>query len=179
MRLPRVILPAALLTAALAAAGSLPAHAQSVAPGRALTAIPYWTGPLVNLNSGKCLDVYNWSTSTSATIDQWACGNFNDPQANQVWSFYNTGEIQNENSGLCLTDVGNGLGTTATDLRQQPCGGSGNQYWAISPWTGGTIHITNLGNGDLVDVAGASQKNGAWVIGWPENDNNNQAWTED
>lgn len=168
MRLWRIIVLVTFLTAALAATGSVPAQASPV---------PYWTGELVNLNSGKCLDVYNWSTSSSATIDQWACGNF---QANQTWNFINAAggtEIQNRNSGLCLTDVGSS-GGPATDLRQQSCASNLNQEWGISPWTGGTVHVSCECNGDLMDVAAGSQKNGAWVIGWPENDNNNQAWTE-
>lgn len=175
MRLPRTILLTTFLTVVLAAAGSLPAGAQSRAPS---SAIPYWTGELVNLNSGKCLDVYNWSKSTSATIDQWTCGNF---QANQTWNFTYNGngtEIQNRNSGLCLTDVGNG-GSTPTDLRQQPCSTNLNDQWDISPWTtAGSIHASCECNSDLMDVAGGSLKNGAWVIGWIENDNNNQAWIQ-
>jgi hypothetical protein len=51
--------------------------------------------------------------------------------------------------------------------------------WFTSPWNGGTVHVTNEGDSDLMDVAAGSQKNGAWVIGWIENDSNNQAWTQE
>jgi hypothetical protein len=36
---------------------------------------------LVNKNSGKCLEVYNWGTSNDSKIDQWTC--YGDP--NQEW----------------------------------------------------------------------------------------------
>lgn len=42
------------------------------------------TWELINVNSGKCLDVYGWSTRPDAAVDQWTCPT-GAPQANQEW----------------------------------------------------------------------------------------------
>src|ERR1700753_2735610 len=141
MRLRRLALAASACTAVVAVTGAVPAHAQS------LSMTPYWTGRLINVNSGKCLEVYNWSKSTSATIDQWTCGS---DQWNQLWNFIvpDVGGgtiIQNKNSGLCLTDNGAPTNGHARDLSQKPCSDSLNESWAVSSFTGGSLHIQNLG----------------------------------
>jgi len=175
MLLRRIIL-APFLTAALATAGSLPASAQSRAP---LSAVPYWTGQLVNLNSGKCLDVYNWSKSTSATIDQWTCGN---NQANQLWRLIENSNgvsfwIQNVNSGMCLEPETNEVGTY---IVQNPCNASDPlQSWLVvadgsSTWYENANWPASDPTG--LDVYGASKANHAWIDLWYMNWNAHQTW---
>lgn len=47
---------------------------------------------IVNWDSGKCIDVYNWSQQNGGVIDQWTCGAY-PGQPNQHW-WYNPGPLQ-------------------------------------------------------------------------------------
>lgn len=128
-------------------------------------------GPLVNQNSGKCLDVYNWSKQPGAFIDQWTCGN---NQANQSWADFpvNGGDdLVNENSQLCLTSAP----SAGVDVSQEPCNGSPQEIWYISVYNGHTV-LKNKYNGLYLEVYGGSKSNGAVVDTWYFNGNSNQLW---
>lgn len=153
------------------AAFAVPAIAAvtAIAAPRAAQAQVY--GLLINQNSGKCLDVYNWSKQPGAVIDQWTCGN---SQANQSWTnFPQTGgdDFVNENSQLCLLSDG----VAGDDVTQAACNGSRAETWVISVYNNHTA-IKNLGSGLYLDVYGASKNNGATVDTWYFNGNNNQLW---
>ena len=40
---------------------------------------------LINVHSGKCMEVYNWAVNNGANVDQWTCANADSPHANQLW----------------------------------------------------------------------------------------------
>lgn len=51
-------------------------------PFPACASASVYTDQLVNLNSGKCLEVADWGRGNGAAVRQWACGG---GQANQTW----------------------------------------------------------------------------------------------
>ncbi|MGW7099714.1 RICIN domain-containing protein [Streptomyces sp. NPDC054883] len=58
-------------------------------------------GNIINQNSGKCLEVADWSQANGATVRQWTCSG----GANQKWfpAFNATGKVyMNKNSGKLL-----------------------------------------------------------------------------
>lgn len=148
----------------------------------------YNTGPfeITNKNSGKCLDVYNWSTQPGANIDQWTCGN---KQANQEWYLIfnswtgNTFWIKNENSGMCLEPQTNEVGAY---IVQNPCNSNDPlQSWVVVPDVCGTGSYNPSytyqnsvwpPGGAGLDVYGASTANHAWIDLWYMNWNTNQQW---
>jgi hypothetical protein len=128
----------------------------------------------INLNSRKCLDVYNWSKSTTAVIDQWTCGN---NQANQLWTPVAPSgglgyELVNVNSGLCLESDG----TPGDDLNQLVCNANNlNEQW--DPY-GYDVYqnYVNLGDGYCLDAYGSGTSNGTLVDSWYCNNGKNQFW---
>jgi Ricin-type beta-trefoil lectin domain-like len=40
---------------------------------------------IINVHSGKCMEVYNWAVYNGANVDQWTCAPSNSPHANQLW----------------------------------------------------------------------------------------------
>ncbi|WP_079087450.1 RICIN domain-containing protein [Streptomyces scabiei] len=81
---------------------------------------------LVNINSGKCLDVKGASTSAEAEVIQWPCNGNN----NQRWTFSDSAVIS-VRSGMCL-DVPGGSTGDGTALIQWPCNGNTNQQWSLT-----------------------------------------------
>jgi hypothetical protein len=133
---------------------------------------------IINQNSGKCLDVYNWSTAAGANIDQWTCGS---NQANQLWRLFensdgDTFSIQNENSGMCLEPETNEIGVY---IVQNPCSPSDQlQEWVVVPDGNVTYYENSVWppGGAGLDVYGASTANHAWIDLWYMNWNPNQQW---
>ncbi|MFF7048053.1 RICIN domain-containing protein [Streptomyces griseorubiginosus] len=81
---------------------------------------------LVNINSGKCMDVKGASTTAGEPVIQWPCTG----RPNQRWTF-NGSAITSVNSGLCL-DVTGGSTSDSTPLIQWPCSGEKNQQWSLT-----------------------------------------------
>ncbi len=42
-------------------------------------------GNIVNINSGKCFEVYNWGAGNGSNVDQWNCAPLNQSHSNQLW----------------------------------------------------------------------------------------------
>ncbi|MHC3474465.1 RICIN domain-containing protein [Streptomyces sp. 7R007] len=81
---------------------------------------------LVNINSGKCMDVRGASASAGEPVIQWPCSG----RPNQRWTF-NGSAITSVNSGLCLDVYGGSSGDDAP-LIQWPCGTGKNQQWSLT-----------------------------------------------
>jgi hypothetical protein len=73
--------------------------------------------------------------------------------------------------------------TEGVQLDQWTCNGGTNQEWALNAvgsYTSSSdrsYELTNLGSGQVVDVAGSSTAAGATVDQWPTNGGANQEWT--
>jgi hypothetical protein len=94
---------------------------------------------LVNVNSGKCLEIGGWSQADGARADQWDClldGNGN-PDRNQAWHIAANGEIVNLNSGKCL-EIGGWSQNWGAGADQWDClldgnfNADANQRWSLS-----------------------------------------------
>jgi hypothetical protein len=86
---------------------------------------------IVNLNSGKCLDVPNGSMDWGVELQQWTCWSGDMQQ----WRLYTAGTnawyIKNMRSGLCLDVKNSGLPGAA--LQQWDCNWGSIQAWTHTP----------------------------------------------
>src|SRR5260370_20780074 len=42
-------------------------------------------GEIINVNSGKCFEVYSWGAGNGSNVDQWGCAPIEQLHANQLW----------------------------------------------------------------------------------------------
>jgi Ricin-type beta-trefoil lectin domain-like len=87
---------------------------------------------LVNKYSDKCLEVYGWSKSPGARVDQWRCMG---TDANQLW-YKGTGssnydEWVNYHSGLVLAIAGNTKQNGSPSVQASWTGSSSQAWWHI------------------------------------------------
>lgn len=121
--------------------GNLPTQQWFLKPTRIydLYFIPRDYYQIISIKSGKCLEVYNWSTANQAEVDQWDCHG----GRNQLWrldrlnplGYY---QIVNVNTigflGLtnkCL-DVSGWSQDDGAQIWQYSCNGNSNQQWRFS-----------------------------------------------
>nr|WP_308065592.1 RICIN domain-containing protein [Streptomyces sp. LBUM 1483] len=97
-------------------------------PGQLWEAVDHGDGTfsLVNINSGKCMDIQNGSLNAGAAIIQWPCTG----AGNQRWTFSGSAVVS-ARSGLCL-DVSDN--STAEDhaIIQWTCRNTTNQQWSLT-----------------------------------------------
>ena len=86
---------------------------------------------IVNVNSGKCLEVKDASTSNFAIIQQWTYSGAN----NQQWSITSMGDgyfkIINRNSGKCM-DVKDFSTSSGGIIHQYTFANTANQLWQLN-----------------------------------------------
>jgi hypothetical protein len=146
-------------------------------PDQAWTLLPVpvagATYALFNHNSGQAIDVNGESTADGALIIQWGYHNGD----NQHWRFVSVAggwyEIVNVHSGKALEQPATAQGT---QFDQRTYSGATSQQWQLTATAGGYYTLTNRATGQLADVNGASQTQGASVIGWAANGGANQQW---
>ena len=129
---------------------------------------------LVNVNSGKALDVVGASTANGAYIDQWTDSGAN----NQQWSIIAVGsnyKLISRNSGKALDVVGASTANGAL-VDQWTDSGANNQQWSIIA-VGSNYKLISRNSGEALDVAGQSTANGASVDQWPDSGTTNQQWS--
>jgi hypothetical protein len=138
---------------------------------------PQPTFMIVNVNSGKCLDVANWSRSNGAAVNQFDCHG----GANQRWYTWqvpgtNKSLVINDWSGQCL-DIPGGSLADGAPLQQFSCHGFGNQQFGISftfPFFG--FQFQNANSGKCLDVPDASTASGVRVQQFTCHSGLNQQW---
>jgi hypothetical protein len=133
------------------------------------------TFKIVNENSGKCLDVGNWSRQSNAWVNQFSCHG----GSNQRWYYWlvpGTGQslIVNEWSGQCL-DIAGWSTADGVRLQQFPCHGFDNQQFSFS-FFGWPYRIQARHSGKCLDVANASTADGARVNQFTCHLGLNQQW---
>jgi Ricin-type beta-trefoil lectin domain len=123
---------------------------------------------VVNLHSGKCLDVYNGPRGIGtrdlrqgALVDQWTCY---PGHTNQEWQYRPEahGELVNRNSGKCLEVYNGPRGIGTRDLRQGALvdqwtcyPGHTNQEWDYRPQAAGG-ELVNRNSGKCLEVYNGS-----------------------
>ncbi|MEV0460121.1 non-reducing end alpha-L-arabinofuranosidase family hydrolase [Catellatospora methionotrophica] len=130
---------------------------------------------LVNRNSGKALDVYNFSTADGGRITQWTRGTAN----NQQWQFVDSGNgyyrLRSRHSGKVL-DVYNFSTANGGAVVQWADLNGTNQQWRLADSTDGYVRFVNRNSNRALEVQGASTADGANIVQYDDWGGNNQQW---
>ncbi|MEU8078927.1 non-reducing end alpha-L-arabinofuranosidase family hydrolase, partial [Catellatospora citrea] len=130
---------------------------------------------LVNRNSGKALDVYNFSTADGGRITQWTRGTAN----NQQWQFVDSGSgyyrLKSRHSGKVL-DVYNFSTANGGAIVQWADNNSNNQQWRLADSSGGYVRFISRHSNKALEVQGASTADGANIVQYDDWGGNNQQW---
>ncbi|GAA3447773.1 pectate lyase [Planomonospora venezuelensis] len=151
----------------LMVAMALPASAATIDTGA--------TYVFVNRFSGKAMDVYGWSTSNGAPVNQWSRNDL----AVQQWKFQSSGtsgyyEIKNVHSGKLLELAGS---TDGTQLTQNSDGNTKTQHWAVKDSDSGYVRFINRASGKAIDVWEWKTEDGAKLAGFSDLNGANQQWS--
>jgi beta-xylosidase len=130
---------------------------------------------LVNRNSGKALDVYNFATNDGARITQWTRSNAN----NQQWQFVDSGggyyRIRSRHSGKVL-DVFNLSTANGAAIVQWADGNGNNQQWSLADSPDGYVRFISRHSGKAMEVQNAATNDGANVVQYTDWGGANQQW---
>jgi hypothetical protein len=129
---------------------------------------------LINRNSGKVVEVSNFSTADGGNVQQWT----STGTSSQQWSFVSVGggyyNIINRNSGKCL-DVNGASTADGANVQQWTCGSGTNQRWQLIA-VGSYYELKAQHSGKALDVVGNGTADGVNVDQWTWNSGNNQQW---
>ncbi|MFD7658797.1 RICIN domain-containing protein [Actinosynnema sp. NPDC059797] len=130
---------------------------------------------LVNRNSGKALDVYNFSTADGGRITQWTRGD----GANQQWQFVDSGggyyRLKSRHSGKVL-DVYNFSTADGANVVQWADGNGSNQQFRLADSADGYVRLINRNSNKAVEVQNAATTDGANVVQYSDWGGANQQW---
>ncbi|MDG4834421.1 family 43 glycosylhydrolase [Solwaraspora sp. WMMD1047] len=130
---------------------------------------------LINRNSGKALDVYNFSTADGGRITQWTRGT----GANQQWQFVDSGggyyRVKSRHSGKVL-DVYNFSTADGASIVQWADGNGQNQQFRLADSDGGYVRLIGRQSGKAVEVQNAATNDGANIVQYRDWGGNNQQW---
>lgn len=129
---------------------------------------------LVNRNSGKALDVYNFSTADGARITQWTRGD----GTNQQWKFVDAGNGYfrlKSNLSSKVLDVYNWSTANGASVVQWPDLNGANQQWKVTV-SGGYATLVNRNSGKALEVQGASTVDGGSIVQYDSWGGANQQW---
>ena len=133
------------------------------------------TVTLSSVHSGKCLEVYGFSQSNSASIAQWACSGGANQTLQAIPQPDGYYELRFAHSGKCLEVLGWDLRNGAA-LGQYTCHGGANQRWTGNFSHGSVSVIGNKFTQKCIDVYGWSRRNGDPIAQWDCHSGNNQQW---
>jgi len=128
---------------------------------------------IVNHNSGKVIDVYNWATNDGAPVNQWSR---NDLTVQQ-WKFVDAGsgyyKIKSVMSGKVL-DLPNS--TDGLQLVQNADSGSTTQHFRLQDSASGYVRFVNRHSNKVIETWEWSTADGAKLDGYTNLDGANQQW---
>jgi beta-xylosidase len=159
---------------AMVVAGGIPVVLNATTASAATVDPSAWY-VLVNRNSGKALDVYNFATNDGARITQWSRTNAN----NQQWQFVDSGggyyRIRSRHSGKVL-DVYNFSTADGGAIVQWADGNGTNQQWRLADSAGGYVRFVSRHSSKALEVQGAATNDGANIVQYNDWGGNNQQW---
>ncbi|MFI2103572.1 pectate lyase [Isoptericola sp. NPDC019693] len=130
---------------------------------------------LLNRQSGKAMEVANWSVADGEVVQQW---DRNDG-AWQQWRFLDSGDgyyrLQNKNSGKVL-DLWEWSLSDGAGFRQFADLDAANQQFRLVNSEGGRVRLLNRHSGKAVTVTDRSTANGATVTQLANANQYNQQW---
>ncbi|MCI3920821.1 RICIN domain-containing protein [Paenibacillus sp. TRM 82003] len=127
---------------------------------------------IVNVGSGRALDVAQQSTANGANVALWSYWGGN----NQKWRVESVGNyyrIVNVNSGKAL-DVASSSTANHGNIIQYEYWGGSNQQWSLVEAGDGAFRVVNRNSGKSLDASGAD--NGSNVIQYDYWGGANQKW---
>ena len=160
----------AVLVAAVCGLAAVPAAAPAAAAPDTGTAYV-----LVNRNSGKALDVYNFATTDGARLTQWTRGT----ATNQQWRFIDAGDgyhrVGSVLSGKVLDVQGWSTADGARVVQYTDHGGA-NQQWRVQDTGGGYVTLVNRNSGKALEVQNAATGDNAEIVQYNSWGGTNQQW---
>jgi hypothetical protein len=128
------------------------------------------SGALVNVGSGKCMDVRSLTAGTQPKIYSCFGG------AGQIWTYdTNTKAVTIGDPDLCLRAAGT---TNGSAIVIDACTGAKNEQWELVPSATGLSGIVrSVESGLALDVAGGNTADGTPILLWSPHGGTNQQWT--
>lgn len=161
---------AGLATAALVAVGTL----VSGGAAQAATIDTAATYVLVNRNSGKAMDLWNWSTADGAPVNQFTRNDL----AVQQWRFVDVGsgyyQIRSVHSGkvLELPNANDGVQL----VQNAAVSGNTRQHFGVSDSAGGHVRFVSRHSRKALEVWSWSTADGGMISQYQDLDGYNQQW---
>ncbi len=130
---------------------------------------------LVNRNSGKALDVFNFSTADGGRITQWTRTNAN----NQQWQFVDSGggfyRVRSRHSNKVLDVFGQSTANGAAIVQWADNNGN-NQQWRLAASDSGYVRLISRNSSKALEVQGASTADSANIVQFDDWGGSNQQW---
>jgi len=134
-----------------------------------------YTGPIMNRNSNKALDVTEQGMQDGANIQQWSYAD----QPNQNWDVIDVGKgefaIISRHSGKAITVQG-GRDSNGANIIQRAWNNSPQQRWRMEKVSGEYYRIVSVDNGKCLDVTERGKQDGATIQLWNYSNQSNQQW---
>nr|BAK39698.1 pectate lyase [Bacillus sp. JAMB750] len=130
---------------------------------------------LINVNSGKYLEVESASTTNGANVQQWENTNCLCQQWQIVQNSEGYVQLINRHSGKAL-DVFEHSTADGANIVQWDQSGYPNQQWSLQQ-VGNAYKLVSRLSGKALEVYNHSTANGANVVQWQDYSNPNQLWT--
>ena len=136
---------------------------------------------ILNMSSGKCVDVTNGSSDDGTRIRQWTCNG----AAAQKYSFTFAGadsngkpfyNLVNRNRGKCVA-VDSASLTPGAQLLQSTCSADLSQQWSVTSVGTGSYTLTVRHSGQSLDLQNGDPADDARLQQWPANGLLPQTWT--
>jgi hypothetical protein len=134
-----------------------------------------YSGPIMNRNSEKSMDVTERGMRDGDNIQQWSYAD----QPNQNWDIIDLGSgevaIISRHSGKAITAEG-GRHNNGTNIIQRGWNASPQQRWRMEKVSGDYYRIVSVDNGKCLDVTEHSKQDGAHIQLWDYATQSNQQW---
>ncbi|UJF36283.1 beta-1,3-glucanase family protein [Paenibacillus hexagrammi] len=133
------------------------------------------TYKLINVNSGKALDVSSSSTADGTNVQIWT----DNGSGAQTWKPVSNGDgtykLMNPNSGKALDVYAAGT-ANGSNVQIYTDNGTSAQKWQIVSNGDGSYKLINSGSGKALDVSGSGTADGTNVQIWTDNGAGAQKW---
>ncbi|MFD9302175.1 non-reducing end alpha-L-arabinofuranosidase family hydrolase [Streptomyces sp. NPDC060048] len=130
---------------------------------------------LVNRNSGKALDDYNFATADGSPVVQWT----RSSNEAQQWRFLDSGSgyyrLLNRNSGKVLDDYG-WSSADGADVVQWRDLNATNQQFRLADSASGYVRLLNRHSSKALEVQSASTADGGKIVQYTDWGGSNQQW---
>jgi endo-1,4-beta-xylanase len=130
---------------------------------------------LVNANSGKALDLYNWVTTDGAEFRQWTRADGNNQQFQFVSSGNGYYRLKNRHSGKVVGVAGASTANGAA-INQYTDQNTASQQFRLAGSDNRAVRFVNANSGKALDVAGGSTADGGDIQQYTDWAGSNQTW---